>query len=364
MNIRSRKLISACGLLTALSIGLTACGGASEQQSAGTTEEQTDYVNNPVGNATPQKSPASTSPAGEAFQVDEKFLDITDVEAAGEILAVRTGPFLHIGTLDKLRESTATTLQISAKCGDLTATADTFVIACPVARDGGNSGEIFLIDSANPSLDNVRSALQPFVAAAMTTDGTVIGGSPEADEVTVFKPDETTSSTTVNTGGPVHQVIALPRVGDTELPDAVVASDMTQTRVTGVDLVQDRTGGSLRAGVGVSRIAPGENTTLLVADNIGDSLRVYNNLDVIRLHQSTPVGPHPWAVAWDGHTETVWLTTLGDNKVTSYSLTTGVPIQKDAKDTVADAQSLAVLSDGTLVIGSASGEGLQVIPSA
>ncbi|MCT1442708.1 hypothetical protein I6I10_09595 [Corynebacterium glucuronolyticum] len=363
MNIRSRKLISACGLLTALSIGLTSCGAADEQESMKTTEEQTDYINNPVGNATPQQSPASNKPDGTVFQVDEKFPEITDIEAAGDILAVRTGPFLHVGTVDALEKNEGTTLQISAKCGDLTVTDKTFVIACPVARDGGNSGEIFLIDAEKPALDNVRSALQPFVAAAVTTDGTVIGGSPEADAVTIFKPGESTSNTEVNTGGPVHQIIALPRTGETDLPDAVVASDMSQTRVTGVDLVKDRTGGSLRAGVGVSRIAPAENTTMLVADNIGDSLRIYNNLDVIRLHQSVPIGPHPWAVAWDNHSDTAWVTTLGDNKVTSYSLATGKPIEKDAKNTVADAQALAVLDNGTLVIGSASGEGLQIIPA-
>ncbi len=237
----------------------------------------------------------------------------------------------------------------------------TFVLACPTARDGGNSGEIFLIDAHSPALDTVRTALQPFVAAAVTTDGTVIGGSPESDNVTVFAPDETTSSTEVNTGGGVNQVIALPRTGDSDLPDAVVASDMATTRVTGVDLKETRTGGALRAGVGVSRIAPGENTTMLVADNIGDSLRIYNNLDVIRLHQSVPIGPHPWDVAWDATTNTAWVTTLGDNKVSSYSLKTGVPILEQQRQTVADAQSLAVLGDGSLAIGSASGLGLQII---
>lgn len=366
--MRSRRILTALGLSVALSTGLVACSGGDSTGSDGAdggnpqaTEEQMDWVNNPVGNATPQESPASVDPDGEVFPVDEKFPEITDVEAAGDILAVRTGPFLHVGTVDQLRAGDATALQISAKCGDVTATGETFVLACPTARDGGNSGEIFLIDAHSPALDTVRTALQPFVAAAVTTDGTVIGGSPESDNVTVFAPDETTSSTEVNTGGGVNQVIALPRTGDSDLPDAVVASDMATTRVTGVDLKETRTGGALRAGVGVSRIASGENTTMLVADNIGDSLRIYNNLDVIRLHQSVPIGPHPWDVAWDATTNTAWVTTLGDNKVSSYSLKTGVPILEQQRQTVADAQSLAVLGDGSLAIGSASGLGLQII---
>ena len=66
-------------------------------------------------------------------------------------------------------------------------------------------------------------------------------------------------------------------------------------------------------------------------------------------------------MAWDATTNTAWVTTLGDNKVSSYSLKTGVPILEQQRQTVADAQSLAVLGDGSLAIGSASGLGLQII---
>ena len=81
----------------------------------------------------------------------------------------------------------------------------------------------------------------------------------------------------------------------------------------------------------------------------------------MRLHQTVPVAGSPWAVAWDPERDVAWVTTTADNRLRAFDLSTGVPEEVGAVDTVADARSILVLADGTLVVASATGEGLQVI---
>ena len=69
----------------------------------------------------------------------------------------------------------------------------------------------------------------------------------------------------------------------------------------------------------------------------------------------------PWAVGWDAAHQLAWVSSLSTNQLVGYSLATGTPVQAQSHRTIADAQFLTVLPNGTLVVGSASGAGLEVI---
>ncbi len=59
------------------------------------------------------------------------------------------------------------------------------------------------------------------------------------------------------------------------------------------------------------------------------------------------------------------MTLTGNNKVVGYDLSTGVPVEKNRFDTVRQPNSVTVdTATGTLVVGSATGDGLQRIPLA
>ena len=88
---------------------------------------------------------------------------------------------------------------------------------------------------------------------------------------------------------------------------------------------------------------------------------VYSTTDIIRLHQTAPVPEGPWDVAWDATGNLAWITSTAGNTATSFTLAGGVPVEHSQVATVADPQSIATLADGTLLIASATGDGIQII---
>lgn len=299
-----------------------------------------------MGNATPVASPPADNPAGTVIGYTAA---ITDLEVAdGDILGVRTEETLAIGTVSEFEAGTETTLDVDASCGDLTVTGDRFVLAC---QQGA-----FIIDATDPDLDDLRATETPTTVAALTSDGILITGTDADEDVTVYR--EGREPVTFEVQDPGTEMIAVP-VDDRH--DAVVRIWNGETTIQDIDYPQDRPGATLRVGLGVGQMAGGEDGLLVVSDNIGGQIAIYNADDIIRLQMTAPVGDDPWGVAWDAANDLAWITTLSDNQLTGYRISEGVPQEQHRLDTVADARNVVVLGDGTLVVASASGDGLQVI---
>ncbi len=84
------------------------------------------------------------------------------------------------------------------------------------------------------------------------------------------------------------------------------------------------------------------------------------------MHQRyPPVGESPYAVAYDEAADRVWVTLTATNEVVGFDLSSGIPpVETGRFKTVRQPNSLAVdSSNGNLIVGSATGDGLQVIPS-
>lgn len=142
------------------------------------------------------------------------------------------------------------------------------------------------------------------------------------------------------------------------------ALDRRQTSVTEVDVDGDSLGMALRAGEGATQLATDEHGRILVTDTAGDELLVFTTGPLI-MRQRYPVPDAPYGVAYDDRTGLVWVTVTGTNTVIGYDISTGIPVEKGRYATVRQPNSVAVdTATGTLLIGSATGDGLQRIPLA
>lgn len=306
-----------------------------------------------MGNAVAEVSPPAAEPAGRIIELAAGYSEVTDLETTGDILGLRAAGTLALGTPAQFEAGDVTEVTIPENCGDLTASADAFVLAC---RE-----EVLLVDAATGDVEKRSLAgtdAAPAVAATLTSTGELIVGNAESDQVLVFGQGSEEPIDAITVAGNTSQLIAVPREdGD----DAVVRTNHANTTIQDIHWRDGEQGGTLRVGLGVGRIAAGENGLVVVSDNLGDQLAIYTATDVIRLHQTTPVDDSPWGVGWDADRDLAWVASTGTNTLAGYDVSSGTPEQRAALDTVADAQSLVVLEDGTLVLASATGSGLQVI---
>ncbi|MEE2056089.1 NHL repeat-containing protein [Rhodococcus artemisiae] len=144
--------------------------------------------------------------------------------------------------------------------------------------------------------------------------------------------------------------------------DTVAALDRHQTSITELDLEDSNLRIALRAGDGATQMTSDPFGRVLVTDTDGDELLVHT-LDSLVLRQRYPVGPAPYAVAYDEKRDLVWVTLTGSNEVVGYDLSTGIPRERHRFATVRQPNSLAVdPADAALVVASATGDGLQRIP--
>lgn len=301
-----------------------------------------------MGNAAAVASPAATDPAGRIIELPAERSEVTDMERAGEMLGLRTENTLTVGTLAEIEAGDAEVLGIAAACGDLTATADTFVLPCDT--------EVHLIDAVAPALDETVTINQPATAAALTSTGEMLVGSAEEENISIYREGEDPANFDVE--GATTQMISVPVEG---AEDSVVRTWNPETLIQDVDWSDNQQGATLRVGVGVGQMTAGTDGLVLVSDTAGSQLAVYTTDDVIRLHQTYPVDESPWGVAWDDANRLAWVASTAENTVTGFDISQGEPAERAKLNTVADAKNILVLADGTVLAVSESGDGLQVI---
>lgn len=363
LNLSSSLPLRAVAIAAALGLSLSAAGcapGVSDPQDKAQEEQSANQpISNAVGKATPQDSPAASAPSGELIELGAEFHAVSDLAAVGDIIAVRSGHKLTVGTVDELKNHTSTTLLINQDCGDLSAAAGSFILACPNSLSGGaGGGEIAIINPDKPGLENHRTAPMKFTAATLTTDGVLIGGSADENDLYAFRGQDSAGAKKIQTGRKTHQLVSSPVEGSR---DAVVFIDRDTTAIQGVDYANNRQGAALRMGVGVGTIAAGENGLIFAADTLGHQFGLYTDTDVLRLHQTLPTGQAPWALAADPKRDAVWVATNGDNFLQAFTYNTGVPVGHGKINTPAKVRAVAVLNDGSLITASQDSSALHLV---
>ncbi|MBV7293976.1 hypothetical protein [Corynebacterium sp. TAE3-ERU16] len=309
-------------------------------------------------------SPPADNPDGRTFRIPGALAEaeLTDLAVAdGDVLAVRAGEHLGIGTAEQLATGDYTDVDVAAGCGPLSVRDTRFLLACP---DGDEGGVIRLFDAASPgSPEDIRVPV-PVTTAALTDDGRILAGASGAGEVLVVSPGESGESptdATIDIKDSVDQLIAVPVSGES---DRAVLIDRGNTLISGVDWTNSKPGAALRAGLGVGRMSAGEPGTGVVfaSDTRGGQLLVYTVSPVIMLHQMATAGASPWALAWDSPDQVVWVSDTANNEITAYSVAEGVPVAVGSLRSTADVRGLGITASGELIaVGS---DGIQVIDSA
>ena len=308
-------------------------------------QDKTEQALN-MGNAEPAQSSASTAPDGEIIPAPA----IADIDATGDILGVRLADALQVGDLAAFRSGTVQSIDVDSSAGDISANAGRFA----VVRTESNTVE--LIDaSTGHSSTRIPVGDDITVAAPLTSDS-IVAGSDSVERVWVYSKDGTEKAT-FKVARPSDHILAQSLDGE----DRVVRVNRFDTTIQDLHVSEGNQGGTLRVGLGVGKVTFAEDGVVLAADATGDRLFIYTTDEVVRLHQMVPTDGRPWAVAWDSKRKLAWVTSTADNTVVGYDISQGVPLEKMRFNTVAAPQSLAVVDNGTLIIGSATGDGLQVI---
>lgn len=339
MKSRSRSTLVLSSLLVLSTAGLAAC-----DSTVGVGGDPETAVK---GNATPAPSPGGTDPIGTVINFKE---DITDLAAVKDTIAVRTADQVHIGNQGDFAAKKAKNIDIDSTCGDLSSSASGFVLACP--------DKVLLIDPSAPESPEEIAMDEDFqvTAATQISTGEVFVTADTTAVVGRYKDGTRDGEISVEAGS--DQILAVPNAdGD----DGIVRIQRSDSTIQNIDWPKDRAGGRLRVGQGVGQIAVGDNGVVLASDTEGGRIAIYTSDDVVRLHQYGVVDGAPWAVAWDDSRELAWVTTTDNNIAHAYSIDQGVPKSRGDFATLADAQNIAALSNGTIVVASASGQGLQFV---
>ncbi|RVW04154.1 NHL repeat-containing protein [Rhodococcus xishaensis] len=164
-------------------------------------------------------------------------------------------------------------------------------------------------------------------------------------------------------GGVTQTVSGLASVDALAVTDGdLSALDRRQTSVTEIDLEDSSLGMALRAGEGATQLATDPFGRILVTDTTGDELLVFTT-DPLIMRQRYPVSGAPYGIAYDVRTDLVWVTLTEVNMVLGFDISTGIPVEEARFNTVRQPNSVAVDTvGGTLLVGSATGDGLQRIP--
>lgn len=133
---------------------------------------------------------------------------------------------------------------------------------------------------------------------------------------------------------------------------------------TAVHLLNPSTGElgpGLRAGDGATHAVTDRFGRILVTDTRGGELLVFAG-DPPILRQRYPVPGSPYGLAYDPVRDLAWVALTARNEVVGYDVAGGEPVLRHRFPTVRQPDAVAVDPEtGMVVVGSASGEGVQVI---
>lgn len=325
--------------LVPLACALLLAGCSSANSDSG---DDLQIVANPVAATAPVSPMPTAPPAGTVLPSGKVTAMVSD--PATRVLAVAADNSVSLYRLDEL---TAPPVRVP--------------VAGPVERlsVGGNGtllasiptkGLVVRIAIPSAQTSTVPVAGQP---ADAVTDG--------ADTLVAVRDRKAID---VLTGGKVVKTITgglysadeLVRVGN-----ATVVLDRLRDAVFAVDVPGGSLQEGLRAGDGATNAVADSYGRVLVTDTRGGALLAFSTSPLL-LRQLYPVPGGIYAIAYDAQRSLAWVTLTGRNQVVGFDVRGGEPVEKYRFPTVRQPNSISVDErTGRVLVGSATGEGIQVI---
>lgn len=323
--------------LLLLVLPLAACseqGGGDELQ----------VVENPRAAVAPASPPASVRPAGRVLPA-QGAVNALATDAGSRTLAVSvTEPAaVLLYDLDRL-DAPARSVSLPSPAQDLAVSGDTLLAALPAA------GKLARIRLPGGELTTVPVAGAP---AGVAADGErTLVALRDGKGVAVLRGDRV--GETITDG--------LYSADDVLVADgAAVVLDRRRTAVFSVDVAAGHIGEGLRAGQGATNAVVDSYGRVFVVDTRRGALLAFS-ADPLLLRQRYPVPGGAYGIAYDPRRHLVWVTLTRRNEVVAFDVRGGEPREKYRYPTVTQPNSVTVDErTSRVVIGSAAGEGIQVI---
>jgi hypothetical protein len=300
-------------------------------------------VADPVAATAPVSPETTVEPAGAVIETADVTALATDPVSRTLAVAVSQPPSVLLLDLDE-PDSKPGTVALPGPAENLSVQAGQFVASVPGA------GSVVWVE---PSGNVARTVPVPGAPVATATqDGQALVAVRDRKAVQVLA------------GGTVTKTISGKLYSADQLVTAggqTVVLDRLRTALFEVDVEAGVVEEGLRAGQGATNAAADPFGRVLVTDTREGALLAFST-DPLLLRQRYPVAGGVYAIATDAKRDLAWVTLTGRNEVVGFDLRGGEPEEKYRFPTVRQPNSVSVDDrTGRVVVGSAAGEGIQVI---
>jgi hypothetical protein len=332
-----RRLTAASRIAIPLA-GVLVLSGCS---SAKSDSDDLQIVANPVA-ATAAVSPAVTvKPAGQVFP--GSAVSAVAVEGSTLVVAVSQPPSLQLYDLNALAQPPVN-MPLYGKAERLTVAPGRVEIAEP------GQGVVQQLTLPDRRLSETKTGGQPASSIAYGADRLVaMGAAKDIQVLPAAGPARTI-------GGQLYSADDVLAAGN-----GVVVLDRLRTAVFSVDVVGGKINEGLRAGDGAANAVADSYGRVLVTDARAGALIAFSASPLI-MRQRYPVPGGAYGIAYDAKRSLAWVTLTERNEVVGFDVRGGEPVEKYRFPTVRQPDSVGVDDQsGRVIIGSAAGEGTQVI---
>ncbi|MGW9306932.1 YncE family protein [Saccharomonospora azurea] len=332
--------LGAVALAAVLAATLTACSGEGE------VTDELQVVENPTA-ATAQPSPETgTEPAGSVIPLDGDVTAMTAVPDSGVVAVAVTDParvLLYDGDALDRPGTEPTVVELPGPVENLTAAGDELLAPVPsentlarITLDGNveltptAGGPTGAAVHGEDTLVSLRERKGVGVLDGDRLGPVVEGGLNSADDVVVAE-------------------------------DQPVVLDRVRSAVFEVDVDGGDVGAGLRAGQGATNVVTDDYGRVFVSDTRSGGILAFS-VDPLLLRQLYPVPGGVYGMAYDSERDVLWATLTARNEVVGFDVHGGELQEQYRYPTVRQPDSVTVDSGTSrVVVGSASGEGIQVI---
>jgi hypothetical protein len=332
-----RRLTAASRIAIPLA-GVLVLSGCS---SAKSDSDDLQIVANPVA-ATAAVSPAVTvKPAGQVLP--GSAVSAVAVSGSTLVVALAQQPSLQLYDLNALA-APPVNMALYGKASRLTVAPGRVEIAEPA------QGVVQQLTLPDRKLSETKTGGQPTSSIAYGAERLVAMGA--AKDIQVLP----ASGPARTIGGQIYSADDVLAAGD-----GVVVLDRLRTAVFSVDVAGGKINEGLRAGDGAANAVADSYGRILVTDARAGALIAFSASPLI-MRQRFPVPGGAYGIAYDATRSLAWVTLTERNEVVGFDVRGGEPVEKYRFPTVRQPDSVGVDDQsGRVIIGSAAGEGTQVI---
>lgn len=321
--------------------GVLLVSGCSGKQAP---SDSLQVVANPVAAIAAVSPVVTRKPAGQILTGASPVTAVaTDPSTRTLAVALSNPPSLDLYSLDNLTAAPHT-VPLAGPVEHLSVSPGQFLASVPtrseIARVTSPAGRLTTVPIKGIPSAAIAVGAQTYVAVR------------DRKEIDVLDGDKVTKTI----GGQLYSADDILTSGTT-----TIVLDKLRTAVFRVDVAGGTVAEGLRAGDGATNAVADSYGRVLVTDSRDSSLIAFS-ADPLLMRQRYPVPGGAYGIAYDATRDLAWITLTGTNEVVGYNVRGGEPVEKFRFATVRQPNSVTVdQQTGHVVVGSAAGEGTQVI---